>query len=223
MRSILSNLPGIPFIVRHLSSLLFPGSSRYWDRRYRWGGTSGAGSYGKLATFKADFVNDFVRDNGIDSVIDFGCGDGNQLKLAHYPSYIGLDVSENSIAMLSDYYKDDPTKSFFLMDAVRSRDGLDRLSADCAISMDVVYHLVEDAVFETYMNRLFRSARRFVIVYSSDYEGPPEGHVRHRRFSDFIDSNWKSFELVRHIPNDYPEHTFAEFFVYRKVDRDRSG
>lgn len=134
-----------------------------------------------------------------------------------------MDVSKESISMLSDYYKDDPTKSFFLMDPVGSQDDLERLSADCAISMDGVYHLVEDAVFETYMNRLFRSARRFVIVYSSDYERSPEGHVRHRKFSDFIDSNWKSFELVQHLPNDYSEHTFAEFIVYKNVDRDRSG
>ena len=215
MRSIISSLPGLSLIVRQFSSLFFPGSGRYWDRRYRWGGNSGAGSYGKLAAFKAGFVNDFVRENGIESVIDFGCGDGNQLKLAYYPSYVGLDVSKNSIAMLSKYYKDDPTKSFFLLDPARSQDELDRLSADCAISMDVIYHLVEDAVFEDYMNRLFRSARKFVIVYSSDYERSPEGHVRHRKFSDFINSNWKSFELVQHVPNDFPEHTFAEFFVYR--------
>ena len=167
-------------------------------------------------------MNDFVRQNGIQLVIDFGCGDGNQLKLANYPSYVGLDVSKNSIAMLSERYKVDSTKKFFLLDPARSRDELDPLSADCAISMDVIYHLVEDAVFETYLNRLFRSSRRYVIVYSSNYESAPEGHVRHRKFSDFIDSNWKSFELVQHVPNDFPEDTFAEFFVYRNVDFDRS-
>lgn len=37
--------------------------------------------------------NDFVRARGIDSVIEFGCGDGAQLALAEYPAYGGIDVS----------------------------------------------------------------------------------------------------------------------------------
>ncbi len=86
-----------------------------------------------------------------------------------------------------------------------------------------IYHQVEDAVFEAYMNRLFGSTRNFVIVYSSDYERPAESHVRHRKFSDFSDTNWKLFKLVQHLPNDYPELIFAEFLVYENVDRDRSG
>ena len=52
-----------------------------------------------------------------------------------------------------------------------------------------IYHQVEDAGFEAYMNRLFGSVRNFVIVYSSDYERSVESHVRHRKFSDFIDTN----------------------------------
>jgi Methionine biosynthesis protein MetW len=56
-------------------------SGDYWESRYRAGGTSGAGSYGLLAAFKADFINAFVTDNGIASVLDLGCGDGNLLSL----------------------------------------------------------------------------------------------------------------------------------------------
>ena len=32
----------------------FPGSARYWDLRYRMGGTSGAGSYGRDKAYKAE-------------------------------------------------------------------------------------------------------------------------------------------------------------------------
>ncbi len=223
MRSIILSVPGVSFLIRHLRNLLFPGSEKYWERRYRWSGTSGAGSYGDLAAFKADFVNDFVRENGIESVIEFGCGDGNQLKLARYPSYIGLDISKRSIAMVSEYFKNDPTKKFILYDPHGCQDDLTHLTADCALSMDVIYHLIEDEVFEKYMSDLFRAARKFVIIYSSNCYGPLEGHVKQRRFSDFVDAKWKSFELVQRLPNKYPEKTFAEFFVYEKTDHDRAS
>ncbi len=66
---------------------IFPGSDKYWEQRYAVGGNSGVGSYGKFANFKAEVINKFVREHKIKSVIEFGCGDGNQLKLANYPSY----------------------------------------------------------------------------------------------------------------------------------------
>lgn len=77
--------------------LKFTNSKSYWESRYQKGGNSGFGSYGRLAKFKAEVLNDFVAKNSIQSVMEFGCGDGNQLKLAVYPKYIGLDVSPKAI------------------------------------------------------------------------------------------------------------------------------
>src|SRR5262249_52775171 len=68
----------------------FKSTGDYWDSRYRRGGNSGAGSYGRLAEFKAEAVNRFVRENHILSVVEFGCGDGAQLELAQYPRYTGM-------------------------------------------------------------------------------------------------------------------------------------
>src|SRR5258708_24901292 len=91
-------LKSIPFVenlyrkctrrIAHGNS--FQGSSAYWEDRYRTGGNSGAGSYNSLALFKAEILNAFVRANGVQKVIEFGCGDGNQLSLFEYPCYIGL-------------------------------------------------------------------------------------------------------------------------------------
>lgn len=71
-----------------------PWSSEYWERRYAAGHNSGAGSYGALAEFKADVINRFVARNSVQTVIEFGCGDGAQLELADYRHYVGYDVSE---------------------------------------------------------------------------------------------------------------------------------
>src|SRR5215207_6091130 len=60
---------------------VFHGSEDYWITRYATGGNSGAGSYNKLAEYKAEVLNDFVKRHNVESVIEYGCGDGNQLKL----------------------------------------------------------------------------------------------------------------------------------------------
>ena len=78
------------------NSLAFRHSAQYWDDRYRLAGNSGAGSYGRLADFKANVLNEFVAREKIASVVEFGCGDGNQLSLSRYPRYTGFDVSEHA-------------------------------------------------------------------------------------------------------------------------------
>src|SRR5258707_1053417 len=92
----------------------FQNSGQYWEDRYALGRTSGAGSYNRLAAFKAEVVNRFVRDRGIKSVIEFGVGDGAQLALAEYPSFVGIDVSPTIIKACLAKFSNDPTKQFCL-------------------------------------------------------------------------------------------------------------
>lgn len=101
---LLKNTPYLgPFLAKLKSyiaggtPLVFQNSAQYWQDRYKLGGTSGAGSYGRLAQFKADFLNNFVRENAIQTVVEYGCGDGAQLSLAQYPSYTGFDVSSLAV------------------------------------------------------------------------------------------------------------------------------
>lgn len=63
------------------------------ESRYRLGLTSGSGSEVELASYKAGIVNNFVRERPVRRAVEFGCGDGQQLALAVYPQYLGLDVS----------------------------------------------------------------------------------------------------------------------------------
>lgn len=48
----------------------------YWEQTYQAGETSGRGSYGVLAEFKAEVVNGLIQRENIASIIEFGCGDG---------------------------------------------------------------------------------------------------------------------------------------------------
>ena len=86
---------------------------------------------------------------------EFGCGDGHQLLLAQYPRYIGLDISKTAIGLCKRKFSGDPTKSFFAYDGDCFVDRAGVFAADLAMSLDVVYHLVEDPTFESYMTHLF--------------------------------------------------------------------
>ena len=82
-------------------------SAVYWERRYTQGRNSGEGSYGDLAIFKAEALNSFVESRGIQSVIEFGCGDGAQLGLAQYPLYTGYDVSRKAVELCRERFNSD--------------------------------------------------------------------------------------------------------------------
>jgi SAM-dependent methyltransferase len=210
-----------PSLIR-LRSRLFKlkSSSEYWEQRYRMGGNSGAGSYNRLAEFKANFLNRFVEEHKIASVIEYGCGDGAQLKLAKYPRYTGVDVSVTAVERCRALFDGDPSKKFLHSDAQTSK-----ITADLALSLDVIYHLVEDSVFDTYMRRLFDSAARFVIIYSSNVDQPWSGsHVRHRHFTRWIEKNTPDWHLVLFLKNAYPYDdtnpagsSFADFYIFELV------
>ena len=197
----------------------FPGTVAYWEGRYAQGGHSGVGSSGRFAAFKAEIINRIVAERQVRSVLEFGCGDGSQLAHATYPRYLGFDVSETAVARCRDRFAADPTKQFGLVSQYRGE------TADLVLSLDVIYHLIEDQVFREYMARLFRASERLVIIYSSNSEDNRDNvatHVRHRRFTDWIDEHVSEWVLLEHVPNrfpyrgDYREGCFADFFVYEK-------
>lgn len=173
-------------VGRWLPLLGFKGSESYWRARYRFGGDSGAGSGGEAAQYKAQVLNDFVRQHAVESVIEFGCGDGRQLELAVYPKYLGLDISPKAVELCRRRFADDPGKSFGMVEAFPAE------QADLALSLDVLFHLVEDQVYYGYLDRLFAASRRFVIIYSSNdvQVSSTLPHVRHRKVSEDVDKRF---------------------------------
>lgn len=205
-------------------------SGEYWEERYKGyiaggGGanmslSSGAGSYNNLAKFKAEILNEFVKEHKVQSVLEFGCGDGNQLSLAEYPSYIGLDVSKTILENTKNKFSSDKTKRFYFVDDfIQSNPP----QAELSLSLDVIYHLVEDEVFDKYMENLFASSCKFIGIYASNKNELQASHVKHRKFSKWIEQNAREWKLYRFIPNKYPfdeknpNHTsFADFYFYKK-------
>jgi hypothetical protein len=193
MKEFLKKIPVVKALSKLVSSKKqFAGSEAYWENRYKTGGHSGAGSYNNLALFKADVLNKFVDEHQIKSVIEFGSGDGNQLKLFNFPLYTGVDVSRVAIDQCKLIFAGDETKRFVHSAAFTPT------SAEMALSLDVIYHLVED--------------------YEDD--GTYASHVKPRKFTDWVEKN-TSFRLLQLIPNAFPfdaekpdSTSFADFYIY---------
>jgi len=206
-------------VRRFVEQLLkFRSTASYWERRYAQGGNSGSGSQGHLGAFKAEIVNEIVAELEPSSVLELGCGDGSQLALLHYPRYTGLDVSPSAVAQCQDLFRNDASKSFAVYDP-EAFDASPPPVHEMAVSLDVVYHIVENSAYERYLRHLFASSARWVLVYSSnteDNEGSPV-HVRHRRFTDWVARTRPDWQLVKHVPNRFPAESSAEFFLFERA------
>lgn len=204
-------------IKNRLSSGYFTNTVSYWEDRYASGGNSGSGSYGENAKYKAEFLNNLFDENNICSVIEFGCGDGHQLSLANYKSYIGLDVSSTAIQLCIDKFQKDQSKSFYLYNSNAFADNHQLFKADASISLDVIFHLVENNLFENYMRNLFSAADKMVVIYAyslNEYKSP---HVLHRDFNKWVVNNIKGWKLHSVNGNKPKPQNVCDFYVYTRI------
>ena len=86
---------------------------------------------------------------------------------------------------------------------------------------------MEDDGFETYMKNLFRVSRKYVIVYSSNVDKEHLlAHVKHRRFTDWVEENASEWRLQEVIENRYPagledsfyDRSFAQFYIFERSE-----
>jgi len=197
----------------------FRNSRDYWEKRYRFGGHSGEGSRGESARYKADVVNNFIRMHGIESLVEFGCGDGYQLGMFEVRNYLGIDISPTILAQCRSMYQQDKHKSFLLDKDYSSQ------TADLAMSMDVIFHLVEDAVYDAYMTRLFEAGSRYVMIYSTsaDMQNTGTPHVRHRNVATDVAVRFGNFSRMHGLESQLPEPVRFDrglptsFFLYQRT------
>ena len=213
----------VKFFVR-LRQVIFPGSRNYWQKRYEIGGNSGKGSYGENAEFKAEILNKLIRDNSIQSVTEFGVGDGNQLTYANYPQYLGLDISAEAIKRCEALFVNDKSKRFSLYDPAKLETNKSDFAAELVLSLDVLYHLVEDEVYRNYLEHVFGSSRKYVVIYSSDEEVSRlfySRHVRHRNFTRDVVKWFPHWKLIDRVKNRFHQSKLetkepsVDFFVFQ--------
>ena len=186
-------------------------SKQYWIDRYeRNRGNSGVGSYGVYATYKAKIINKFVLDNNIETVCELGCGDGNQTSLFIIKKYFGYDVSsfiinenKKKIGIINNNYVfSDNINDFTSM------------KYDLTLSLDVIYHLIEENVYHEYMSYLFDLSNKYVIIYSLNEN--IKLLESHNRFRDFLLDVPKNFILLEKIENPLKGFdTQSDFYIFK--------
>jgi hypothetical protein len=88
--------------------------------------------------------------------------------------------------------------------------------------MDVIYHLIEDEVYEQYMDNLLDVGAEYLIIYSPDFNNDNFApHVKARKFTDNKRLQ-EEYKLMLHHPNDYStrnykDGSFADWYVFRKI------
>jgi 2-polyprenyl-3-methyl-5-hydroxy-6-metoxy-1,4-benzoquinol methylase len=190
-------------------------SDEYWEARYKNHGSSGDGSYGNKAEFKGKIITDFINQRQIETIIDYGVGDGNQLKYINTTNkhYIGLDVSSTAVNLCREKFKDDSSKIFqTIADFNFSK------KADLAISLDVIFHLVDDSIYASYMEHLFEMSQKYVIIHSVDNDYNEAQHVKFRKFTPYIEQNFNQWKLIDLIPNGLWTGLPGQmaFYIYEK-------
>lgn len=191
-------------------------SKEYWENRYKSGQTSGNGSYGFLSEYKSDFINNYIKDNNIKSLVEYGCGDGNQLSLIKCDKIIGVDVSETAIKKCKNLI---PTGDFIWLN-----DGkFITEKTDLLLSLDVIYHLIEDDVYDNYIQNIVNHGSDHLIIYSANYESNEKfaSHVKPRKFTEHPLLNEK-YELKSIVKNKYPstnhkKGSFSDWYIFKLI------
>ncbi len=195
-------------------------SKKYWKKRYLVGGNSGEGSYGKLADWKSHALNDYIATRGIREVLEFGCGDGNQLLALRVSSYTGTDPSPEAINVCISRFRGDPTKSFLCIDPDAFQNN-GALASELVLSMEVILHLIEDERYEMYLHNLFSSAEKSVAIFNVATEennskmGPHNRFRDHRKFVRENYTDWTQVE-VKSAPEELGFAEHSAFFFYER-------
>lgn len=189
-------------------------SGKYWEERYVNGGNSGNGSYGFLAEYKKDFLNQFIVENNINSLLEYGCGDCNQLSMIDCDEIIGVDVSKTAIDICEKLL---PNSKFITI----QKGFFPKLKTDLLLSLDVIYHLIEDDVYEEYMTNIVNHGSEFLIIYSANFEkeGNFSKHVKPRNFTKhkLLNENYKLIKMIKnkYKSTDHNVGSFSDWYIFK--------
>ena len=173
--------------------------------RNEWLKGSGEGSTVENTVQYRHFLQNFLREKNITSVVEAGCGDWQFSKLIDWEgvNYVGFDVVKSVIAFNQENYQK-PNISFVHLNAIHA----DLPEADLLICKDVLQHL-PIADIQRFITQ-FPKFKYCLITNDVDFHTRtaknsdiPVGHYRHLDLtkSPFHVKGRKIFEYV--IPTSY--------------------
>lgn len=177
---------------------------KYWNDRYVSGRDSGAGSYGLEAQYKASVINEVISKTGAKVIHEVGVGDGNNLQYYDIKeSYIGYDISREAINLCLQKFSGDTRYSF-------TTDKHILINADLCLCLDVLFHQVQDELYQETLDLLFKTNAKSVLIYSydSDDNNGMSAHMKMRKVSVDI-CKYTDYELLELISAE----TYNKYFM----------
>jgi SAM-dependent methyltransferase len=131
-----------------------------WGRDVAGKGISGSGSTLEITREYRIYVEEFIRKNGVTSVVDAGCGDWTFSSTIDWgnASYLGIDIASDVIEAVRDKHERETIK-------FRVGDITEELpAADLLISKDVLQHLPNELVGKFIRNNLKRGKYKWALL-----------------------------------------------------------
>jgi len=132
--------------------------SEYWEKRYRAGGDSGAGSVGEIREWKWRIIERYAGK--VDDVIDVGCGDLSFWKNRDCPRYLGLDTSHTIVE------RDRHERPKWEFRVHRAEVALESAPARIVLCLDVLFHIMNDQQFDQILENLCRFSKEWIFIYT---------------------------------------------------------
>lgn len=168
----------------------------YWDSRYKQYGNSWAWSYWDNAIFKANFINQFIKENNIKSVLEVWCGDWNNLGLYEIENYLWLDVSEKAIDICKEIYKWDDSKWFRIMDYTKPLK-----KVDLVLCLDVLFHIFPKTEWEKTIKYCLENWKNILFYTFPKWDWSAK-HVNDYDFEWYLKENYIDYIKSDLIPPD---------------------
>jgi SAM-dependent methyltransferase len=131
-------------------------------------------------TFHKIIKNEILKpDDGISSVLDFGCGIGFHSKFFPSAEYLGIEPLASCIAIANKNYADSSTQ-FILGDNSHLKN-LNNESYDLVIALGVLHH-IDDETFNEFIRETYRILKPGGRLTTLD----PVFHPRQTKISEWI-------------------------------------
>ena len=149
---------------------LFSDHNEYFSNIYAGGGwgpiQSGGGSSPENTVEYREFLSNFIAENKIKTVYDFGCGDWSFSKLIDWSNvkYTGIEIVESVVSSLKKY-ENENIRFVFLTDVERFY----KCKGDLLIVKDVLQHWTNKEI-TTFLNNV-KDQFKFILISNSSPQG----------------------------------------------------
>ena len=139
---------------------------------------SGFGSHNiTCMTNFLSFINNFIKENNVHSILDFGCGDFNIGRNIKVDMYYGTDIYDELINYNLEHFEDNTHKFIF-----NDESYVNLPSTDLIIIKEVLQHLDNYKIKEI-LDHLINITNRYILIIDSSLTENIENNINYNSYN----------------------------------------